>query len=247
MTTPFQDTYCQFIDYLAPMLDAYEHAIYAYILRHTTLIGAEEAVIGFKSARTKMSLGAGQQGSPMSENTCRKKLDSLEEKGVILKVRTEHSGTRIRVVPLGEIPGLTLNLDQGVESVVSLEDMDFFETQENRQLIFEREGRRCFYTLEELNESNFVIDHVVSRPDGNNGYRNVVACSREANNRKGAMDADKFLFRLHRDGVLSLEELGKRLTALDKLKAGDLKPYMRQGADPSSESQATTVDERQHQ
>lgn len=226
MTTPFQDTYRQFVDYLAPKLDAYEHAIYAYILRHTTLEGAEEAVIGFKSARTQICLGIGEQGRPMAESTCRKKLSSLESKGVIKIVRIEHRGTRVRLVSLGDIPGVTLGPDPSVAPMESIEDMDFFEVEENRQLILEREGKRCFYTLEELDETNFVIDHVVSRPHGDNGYRNVVACSREANNRKGSMDADMFLFSLHRSGTLNFEQFQGRLKALDKLKAGDLKPYM---------------------
>ena len=224
MTTPFQDTYCQFIDYLAPMLDVYEHAIYAYIIRHTTLSDSEEAVIGFKSARDKMSMGAGLRGSPMSESTCRQKLSSLNSKGVIRIVRIEHGGTRVSVVPLGDIPGLTLNRDPSSELIESLEEMDFFNVPENRRLIFERESGRCFYTLEKLDESNFVIDHVISRPEGNNGYRNVVACSREANNQKGPMAADHFLFSLYRKKTLDREAFDERLNALERLKAGDLKP-----------------------
>ena len=47
--------------------------------------------------------------------------------------------------------------------------MDFFEVEEHRLLILEREERRCFYTLKELDDRNFVIDHVVSRPEGTTG------------------------------------------------------------------------------
>lgn len=68
------------------ILDTYEHAIYAYILRHTMLEGAEDAVIGFKSAWEKISKGSGQQGSAMSEATCREKLQSLESKGAIIRL-----------------------------------------------------------------------------------------------------------------------------------------------------------------
>ena len=50
----------EFQDFLAPKLDTYEQAIYLYILRHSRLIGQEEVVIGFKSARRKMSFGVGQ-------------------------------------------------------------------------------------------------------------------------------------------------------------------------------------------
>ena len=102
--------------------------------------------------------------------------------------------------------------------------MDFFSVPENRKLILEREGQRCFYTLAQLEDANFVIDHVVSRPKGGNGYRNVVACSREANNRKGATSADNFLRRLFREGYLNQPEFEDRLNVLAKLQSGDLKP-----------------------
>lgn len=227
MLTDFEETYCGFLDYLAPRLDVYEHVLYAYILRHTVLDGSEEAVIGFKSARAQMSKGSGQTGSAMSESTCRKKLLSLESIGAIEIVGTEHKGTRVRLVRPGDIPGIQ-PAPPDLEKRVSLEDMDFFEVEEHRLLILEREGRRCFYTLKELDDRNFVIDHVVSRPEGNNGYRNVVACSREANNKKGSTDAADFLFRLHHhDGVLDFDQLRDRLEALNRLQAGQLKPRVR--------------------
>ncbi|MYC59954.1 MAG: HNH endonuclease [Gammaproteobacteria bacterium] len=225
MTMEFEQVYRKFLDYLAPVLDTYEHVIYAYILRHTILEDVEEAVIPFKSAREKMSKGSGQKGSAMSEATCREKLQSLESKGAIVVVGTEHRGTRVRLVRPEDIPMLEPKLATRKKKL--LEDMDFFEVQEHRMLIFEREKGRCFYTLAELNHENFVIDHVVSRPEGNNGYRNLVACSRQANNRKGSMNAADFLFRLyHHDKILDYEQFTDRLNALEKLKAGDLKPQM---------------------
>ena len=225
MAVEFEKVYRRFIDALAPILDTYEHVIYAYILRHTVLLDAEETVIPFKSARQTMSKGSGQKGSAMSETTCREKLQSLELKGAIVIVRGEHTGTRVRLVRPDDIPGLVPESPARRER--SLDDIDFFNVPENRRLIFERESGRCFYTLDELDNENFVIDHVVSRPEGNNGYRNVVACSRDANNRKGSTDAAEFLFRLHhRDGVLDFDQLKDRLDALEKLKAGHLKPRM---------------------
>ena len=131
----------------------------------------------------------------------------------------------MRVVLPDGIPGIVPSQEAVRESQPSIEAMDFFESEENRLLILEREGGRCFYTLEELDSNTFVIDHVVSRPEGGNDYRNVVACSRQANNRKGAMDAADFLFRLHhRDGVLDFEQLRERLEKLQELKTGRLRP-----------------------
>jgi hypothetical protein len=83
--------------------------------------------------------------------------------------------------------------------------------------------------LAKLDERNFVVEHVVSRPVGNNSYRNVVAASREVNNRKGSMSAEGFLRKLFRDGLLSMSELEERLAQLKRLQAGDLKPIAAAG------------------
>jgi 5-methylcytosine-specific restriction endonuclease McrA len=106
--------------------------------------------------------------------------------------------------------------------------MDFFEVPENRLLILKREDYKCFYSLQRLDEKNFVVEHVVSRPNGNNSYRNVVAASREINNRKGSMTAEEFLRKLFRDGFLSASELEDRLLKLVRLQAGEIKPVLSQ-------------------
>jgi len=217
----------EFQDHLAPKLDTYEQAIYLYIFRHTRFIGLDEATIGFKSARARMACGIGEKGKPMSESTTYEKLQSLAAKGAIAILRTEHTGRLIRLYLPSEILGVIPTNNEKPEP--NLDEMDFFEIPENRLLIMEREGRRCFYTLRDLDEKNFVIDHVVSRPNGNNGYRNVVAASREANNRKGAMPADDFIRQLYRDGFLNQEEFEERLVQLKRLKAGELKPQLKNG------------------
>ena len=224
MTVEFEHTYRTFVDHLAPKLDTYEHAIYAYILRHTVLEGGDDALIPFKSARENMSKGIGQTGRAMSESTCREKLQSLESKGAIEVLMVTHRGTRVRLVRPSDIPGVIPEPSASEER--SIEDVDYFKIQENRRLIFEREEGRCFYTLVELDNENFVIDHVISRPHGDNGYRNVVACSRDANNRKGSLDAEDFLWRLHRSQHLDFNQFRDRLDAVKELKAGRLKPQM---------------------
>ena len=212
----------EFQDYLAPKLDTYEQAIYLYIFRHSKLIGLDEVTLGFKSARSRIACGTGEKGKPMSENSAYKKLRSLEEKGVIKILRTEHTGRLIRLFLPHEIPSM---IPQEKEKTkINIEDMDFFEVPENRLSILEREKHRCFYTLFKLDEKNFVNDHVVSRPDGNNNYRNVVAASREANNKKGSMHAEDFIRKLYREGYLNQTEFDDRMLHLQRLKAGELKP-----------------------
>lgn len=218
----YREFIIQFQDFLAPKLDAYEQAIYLYIFRHSRLLGLEEITIGFKSARTRMACGVGEKGKPMSENTAYVKLASLQEKGYISILRTTHTGRALKLHLPSEIPGVVNEPLPEIEK--DIEDMDFFAIPENRTLLLKRENFRCFYTLQSLDESNFVVEHVVSRPEGNNSYRNLVAASREANNKKGASSAEDFLRRLFRENYLSESEFQDRLHNLALLKAGELKP-----------------------
>jgi 5-methylcytosine-specific restriction endonuclease McrA len=102
--------------------------------------------------------------------------------------------------------------------------MDFFDVAENRRLIFEREDGHCFYCLREINAENYVLEHVVSRPNGTNGYRNIVAACGQCNNRKGSTAAEDFLRTLYRENSLSAEELEGRISHLERLRGGESRP-----------------------
>lgn len=216
--------FIQFQDQLAPKLDTYEQAIYLYIFRHSRLLGLDEVTIGFKSARTRLATGVGEGGKPMSESTAYVKLASLQAKGCITVARTNHTGRVLRLHLPSEISGLIV--EPVVEQEQDIEAMDFFEVPDNRALLLKREGFRCFYTLQQLDKNNFIVEHVVSRPAGNNSYRNCVAASREANNKKGGASAEDFLRRLFRDGFLNEAEFQDRVQVLAKLKAGELRPSL---------------------
>lgn len=151
-----------------------------------------------------------------------KKLMQLEQIGCVKVLQTEHKGRRLRLFLPHEIAGMVPPAYLPPE--LNLESMDFFEVPENRLMILQREGYRCFYTLKPIDQLSFVAEHVISRPSGDNSYRNIVAASREANNRKGNLTAEDFFRRLFRDGYLSESEFGERLGALSNLKAGLLKP-----------------------
>lgn len=209
-------------DHLAPRLDVYEQAIYLYVFRHSRLIGQDEAVLGFASAAARMATGIGEKGKPMARNTCYEKLRSLQTKGCIEVVTVERGGSRIRLRLPSEIPGLIP--PDAPESTVSLEDMDFFTVKENRAKILAREAHKCFYCLRALSADNHVIEHVVSRPAGNNSYRNVVAACRQCNNRKCESEAADFLRVLFREGFLADSEFENRLAHLERLRSGELWP-----------------------
>ena len=211
-------------DHLAPKLDTYEQAIYLYVFRHSRLLNLEEITVGLKSARHRLAVGIGEDGRPMSESTAYKKVASLQAKGCITIVKTTHSGRLLRLHLPSEIAGVIS--PELPPEIMGIEEIDFFSVPENRQRLLAREQFRCFYTLKALDTDNFVVEHVVSRPEGDNSYRNCVAASREANNRKGAMSAEDFLRRLFREGYLSESEFDDRKVALTKLLAGLLKPCM---------------------
>lgn len=211
-----------FHDHLAPRLDTYEQAIYLYLFRHTRLIGLDEAVIGFKSARRRMACGIGEKGKPMSENTAYEKLQSLQKKGCIVILDSNRDGRNIRLNLPSEIPGVVVAGEAPV--VPDLEAEDFFEVEANRIRILARDGYRCFYCIRQLNDKNYVIEHVVSRPLGENCYRNVVAACRECNNRKGSSSAEDWLRTLYQEGFLEAAAFQDRLSQLERLRAGELKP-----------------------
>lgn len=216
--------FIEFQDHLAPKLDTYEQAIYLYLFRHSHLNGANETVISTRSSRTRMAMGIGKAGSSMAENKCREKLRSLEQKGCISILGVVRNGTRVHLRLPNEIEGVVQIGND--DSIVLLEDMDFFDNTENRKLILEREQHRCFYCLCNLDGTNHVIEHVVSRPDGDNSYRNVVAACITCNNRKGASGAEDFMRTLYRDNFLSKEEFSVRCDHLRRLKEGELKPQI---------------------
>jgi len=218
----FSTVFIQYQDHLVPRLDVYEQAIYAFLLRQTLLEGSREAVIGFKSARRKLGFGIGKANTAPSEHVVYEKLRSLESKGCIALLGSERAGTRIKVILPSEMPGVIPSLP-AAESI-DIEQQDFFHVPENRARILAREKWRCFYCLADLDENNHVLEHVTSRPDGDNSYRNIAAACRRCNNRKGAQVAEDFVRMLYREGVLSGDELPIRLHQLLSLRAGQLKP-----------------------
>lgn len=212
----------EFQDNLAPKLDIYEQAIYLYILRHSRLQEKEEITIGFKSARLKMAFGIGEKGKPISESVCYERLRSLELKGCLRRIGTERQGTRVHLYLPSEIQSV-IPLEEPVLEI-DIEDMDFFTDAENRTAILHTENHKCFYCCRVLNSTNHVIEHVVSRPEGNNSYRNLVVACIDCNNRKNKLPVEDFLCGLYRDGFLSADDFENRCIVLQKLRDGELKP-----------------------
>lgn len=152
----------------------------------------------------------------MSEATCYKKLRWLATKGCLKVLDSFRRGTEARVRTPHDLPGV---IPQPIPTPeVRLEDLDFSSHASHRKLILHREGRRCFYCLRRLTSDNYVIEHVSSRPRGDNSYRKVVAACRECNNRKADREAAEYLRDRYRGGFLSHDEFDERLAALVRLR-----------------------------
>ncbi len=212
----------QFQDYLAPQLDVYEQAVYLYILRHSRFEGKPRVTVELKSARHQIARGLGRRGSRLGARTCLDKLRSLDAKGCITLSGKSDDAPTVRVFLPSEMPGLIEQI--GGENADELESMDFFNEAINRRRIFKREGGRCFYCRRKLNESNTAIDHVASRPPGDNGFRNVVASCKRCNNRKGDSSPADLLRVLFRESVVNADLLSDRLEAIQMLREGRLRP-----------------------
>jgi 5S rRNA maturation endonuclease (ribonuclease M5) len=169
-----------------------------------------------------MACGIGEKGKPMSENTAYEKLQSLQQKGCIVILDSTRDGRKIRVNLPSEMPGVVVPTEATAASDIEAED--FFEVEENRSRILLREAHQCFYCLRKLNSENYVIEHVVSRPVGNGNYRNVVAACRQCNNRKGPSTAEDWLRTLYREGFVDAGAFQDRISHLERLRAGELKP-----------------------
>ena len=213
-----------FSDHVAPNLDVYEQAIFIYLLRHSYLEGSDSLVIGLKSTRKKMGFGAGDASRPMSESTITKKVQSLEEKGLIRKTGSGRSGTRLTVLKPTETSFFGEASQPPVQA--NIEEIDFFDDPVGREAILRREGSRCFYCFVSLDKDNYVMEHVVSRPAGDGSYTNIVAACRTCNNKKSNVSAEDFLRTLYREKLLSESEFDERLSALSDLKAGRLVPEL---------------------
>lgn len=83
--------------------------------------------------------------------------------------------------------------------------------------------------MRQLNSENYVIEHVISRPQGSGSYRNVVAACRQCNNRKGSSTVEDWLRTLYRDAFLDATTFQERVSHLERLRSGDLKPGGRAG------------------
>ncbi len=214
-----------FVDLVVPKLDTTELSIYLYVVRHSWLEGKESIIVSISNAAKSNSFGLGNKGGTMGISATRNKVYTLEKKGFVKVIDSTYSGLRIKPILPWDVPDLKRQSELDKEKI-PMEKLDFYSDPFLRMAILKRENNRCFYSFQKITEDNFVIDHVVSKPNGDNSYMNLVATTKAMNSKKDNMTADDFLRVLYRDGLLSEDELTDRLDALERLKAGHSKPMI---------------------
>jgi len=204
-------------DHLMPRLklDAFERGLYYYLFRHTRLVGNQEVTVSITSLKSSLSY---------SKNAIKTRLRSLQEKGCIEIIDTGWAGTKVKLLLPIEIPNCVPEKTV-VEEIIDIEEIDFYSDPKYREAIFRRDRGTCFYCLQRLTKTNYGLDHVHPQiQKGKNSYRNVVAACHSCNSSKNVTPADDFVRSLYRRGILNDKELDQRLTAIEKLMSGELKP-----------------------
>ena len=207
-------------DYLVPILDTYEQAIYYYLFRRTYLIGADTALFSTRTAH--IGLGAGIEGNQPSAASRSKKLRSLELKGAIKILERSNKGMLVAIVLPQNISGL---IKPEVAFEIDIESLDFYKDRRLLPSILEREGYRCFYTGKKITEEKCYLDHVVaSSTYGDNSYKNIVASSYDANSMKNNKAVGDFIRQLYKEDIISLIEFENLKKKIEDLQKGMLFP-----------------------
>jgi hypothetical protein len=212
-------------DLLVPRLrlSVTERVVYYHLVRHSRLEG---------KLRLRFSIAWLARGARLSRETVRPAMRRLVDHGALRVLERSKAGHLVEVRLPEEIPAIWPDPSQAGKSApqalaVNPEKLDFFKTRALRQAIHSREDGRCFYCLRETNGRMRSIDHVVPQARlRRNSYRNLVSCCLECNSWKGERHAVDFLRWLYRKRCLSPRELAGRLSALDALAAGKLRPQL---------------------
>lgn len=218
-----EDFFREYIDCAVPNLGTIEQSIYLYIIRHTYMEGKTDIHISISNAAKNNIFGLSGQGGTMGISSTRDKVYTLQEKGFVRVIDSTPTGLRLQAILPSDIPSIK-KMNCVLEPLIPLEELDFYTDSLLRNKIRERENNKCFYSLQKITDENFTVDHVISRPEGKNTYNNLVATTKAMNNRKSNMLAEDFLRTLLREDRLSDIEFKERLTALNQLKAYELKP-----------------------
>jgi hypothetical protein len=222
----------QLEDDLVPRLglNLTERVVYAHLLRHSRLEGKRQLRFGILWFARSVRL---------SDQPVRDSVRSLAAKGALRIVDRTQAGHLVEVFLPEEIHAVPQEgtmpscLGRQRPGSADFEEMDFSQVSSRREAIHARERGQCFYCLRCMVPGGRVLDHVVPHVrGGSNSYRNLVSCCVECNSLKRETAAEDFLRSRYRLRRLTSAELEDRLSALEALAAGKLRPILAPPAGP---------------
>lgn len=198
-------------------LKLFDRALYFHLVRATRLRGKRMLV----TSMPKLAADAA-----LCKSVVKKGLWRLERHGAVRILYRNYHGHRIEVRLPQEIPGCRRHMRAAGRTEAA---EDCYHSPKRRQIIFERDGHRCFYCLRNLGRYR-VVDHVVPQSQkGGDDYWNLVACCPACNFAKGELSAEDLLRKLCRQEVLSRREFNARIEALRLFRQRKVRPEVEEG------------------
>lgn len=190
----FPELVAAVIDYLQPILEPYEAAIYWRLFRLSVLgDGTQFARASTRGLQSGVVMSRSGQSSDLSYQSVQTALQGLESKGAIRRPgETTREGTLYKICLPEEIPLCQERMKAAVAEdapspVDQTKELDYYNVAENREKIFERDAFQCHYCQKQLTRFTATLDHIqpVSR-GGDNSIGNLVTACLHCNSRRGS-------------------------------------------------------------
>jgi hypothetical protein len=179
------------INYLQPLLTPYEAAYYWHLFTKTIIeTKRQEGIFSIRGLCSGVVWPSrATQATDVPQKVVSEILSELEKKGVITRMgETTRSGTPYRInlpeqIELSRNRMQTLSaakIDKNIDS-----KLDFYNIKENRIIIYERDGYKCYKCGKLLTRWDATLDHIlpVSR-GGKNEKDNLLTCCLMCNSRR---------------------------------------------------------------
>lgn len=183
------------VDYLQPQLVPYEAAIYWYMFKGSILsTGQQYARVSVRGMKQGVITSMSGQSSTLSYGTVQESLAGLERKGAIQKTGdTNRVGTLYKVFLPEEIAichelKAKLSAEESAPTPVDIRrELDYYNVNENRLKVFERDNYKCHYCSKQLTRFTATLDHIQPVSEGgDNSYENLITACLHCNSRRGS-------------------------------------------------------------
>jgi len=183
----------EIVRFLQPLLTPYEAAMYWHMFELAVLrLGNQYCRVSTRGLMNGVVRSASGQSDSLSIQTVRGALQGLEKRHAIQRVgEPTREGTPYRVLLPEEIPAcrdLMSSSPSTSAAAANVErDLDFYNVQENRIKVFERDCYLCKYCGKQLTRFTATLDHIqpVSQ-GGDNSAENLVTACLHCNSKRGS-------------------------------------------------------------